>query len=86
VLIISHKKDIAAYIATTSALDETKTAYVSDLEEDEREEAWAEVTSELLSVITHNLIAEHPPYGADWETWLKENIDELVEEAVSIVM
>lgn len=85
-LVISHKKDIAAYIATTSALDETKTAYVSDLDESEREEAWAEVTAELLAVITHNLIAEHPPYGADWESWLKKNIDDLVEEAVSIVM
>ena len=85
-LVISHKKDIAAYIATTSALDETKTAYVSDLDEGERESAWAEVTAELLSVITHNLLAEHPPYGEDWEPWLKENIDELAEEVVSIVM
>ena len=86
-LVISHKKDIAKYIASTPALDEMRTAYVSCFDdESERDEAWAEVATELLAVITHNLLEPHPPYGTDWDPWLKQNIDDLAEEAISIVM
>jgi hypothetical protein len=73
-IIIMHKKDIIAYVDTAAAVAESKAAFG---------EGWDEVADVLCKEIRR---AEHPPYGSDWGPWLEENIEELLDEAVSIVM
>lgn len=76
-MIIKTRKDLAAYVKTSPAVVEAKKAY-------DHEEDWKEVEKELVQVL--NGMQGCPDYGEDWGAWLEDNIDEAIEEAVSIVM
>lgn len=77
--IIKTKKDIAAYIKKSPIVVETKKAYEADDAGD-----FKEVEEELVCLIAGSRSA--PEFGDDWEAWLRDNINELLEDAVSIVM
>ena len=78
-LIMKTKKDIATYISTSPPVLESKKAY----EEDESE-GFEEVTTELAKLL---ICGEgSPDFGEDWEEWLEDNIEEMLGEAISIVM
>jgi len=76
-MIIKTKKDISDYIKNSPVVVETKTAYGDP-------EGFEEIEKELVSLIAGAITA--PEYGNDWGPWLKDNIDELLQEAISIVM
>jgi hypothetical protein len=78
-MIIANKKGIVAYVAATdvAAVKEAKEAYTSDGGD------WDEIAKELVKEIQR---AKHPAYGTDWSAWLKANIEELLQEAIGIVL
>jgi len=78
-MIVKNKKDVAEYIASSPVVAETKVAY----EEGDRGD-FTEISEELVRVICRT--SGRPKYGTDWGTWLDDNIDEMLQEAVSIVM
>jgi hypothetical protein len=78
-MIINTKKDIAAYVKTSAVVLETKLAYEGD-----EPGGFAEIAKELVIVI-HNSVGR-PKYGTDWSDWLRDNIGEMLDEAISIVM
>lgn len=74
-LVIRTKKDLATYVSTSPVVLETKKAY---------EDGFDEVEEELVKQLA---VGEgSPDFGDDWEEWLADNIDELLGEAISIVM
>ena len=78
-MIVNYKKDVVALIKTLPEVVESKAAY----EEDEPG-GFDEVEKVLLGLV---LGADGgPEFGTDWDKWLKENIDELLQDAISIVM
>jgi hypothetical protein len=77
-IIIRNKKDIAAYIASCPVVLESKRAY-----EEDDPGSFAEVEAELVKLIASESV---PDFGEDWEEWLSDNIEELLQEAISIVM
>lgn len=78
-MIINSSKDICAHIKTMPAFIETKIAY-----EEGAPGSFDEVEEVLLEVIVD--FEGRPEYGTDWDAWLQNNIDEMLQEAVSIVM
>jgi hypothetical protein len=80
-MIVRTKKDIAAYLETNTKVVECKKAY----EEDEPG-GFKEVFDELVKVVTRQDLKKHPTWGTDWTEWFNDNMDELLNEAVSIVM
>lgn len=78
-LIIKTKKDIAAYIATSPVVLECKQAY-----EEDDPGSFKEVEDELVRLIASG--EGSPDFGEDWEAWLSANIEELLQDAISIVM
>jgi len=78
-MIIKTKKDIAAYIEKCPAVIEAKVAYEGD-----EPGGFEEVVKELTSLIAGS--KEAPEFGEDWGPWLEENVDELLQDAISIVM
>ena len=77
--IIKTKQDIAAYIKKSPVVIAAKAAH----EEDEPG-GFEEVEEELVSMIAGAQGA--PEFGDDWGPWLTENIEELLTDAISIVM
>jgi hypothetical protein len=78
-LIIKTKKDILQYIKSSPVVVEVRDAY-----EEDQPDAFKEVEEELISLLAG--AKEGPDFGEDWESWLKDNISEMLEEAISIVM
>lgn len=76
-MVVEGRKDIAEYLETSPPVVECKKAYGDGFDEIEKE---------LVKVITRQDVMKHPAYGTDWGEWFDENIDELLGEAVSIVM
>ena len=78
---IARKEDILPFVRTAVAgipsLREQK-----ELLGDE----WEEVEKELVKVIQRGDLVEHPPYKSDWRQFFDEHLEELVDEAVSIVL
>jgi hypothetical protein len=84
-MIIKDKKDVAAYlemvVRTNEKVLECKKAY----EEDESG-GFKEIMDELVKVVTRQDCMKHPAYGTDWDEWFDDNVEELLEQAISIVM
>lgn len=78
-LIIKNKKDIAAYLETSPVVIETKRDY-----EQEDPGSFAEIEKELAKLIATG--DGSPDFGEDWEKWLADNVEELLSEAIDIVM
>lgn len=76
-MIISTKKNIADYI-------EKSPSYIEAEDEYEDDEDFEGVMDELVSLIAGH--RDGPEFGEDWGTWLEENFDDLLEEAISVVM
>lgn len=77
--IIATKKDIRAYIKQSPVVVESKAAY-----EEDDPESFGEVEDELVSLIAGS--KDSPEFGTDWGTWLQDNIEELLRDALEIVM
>ena len=77
--IIKTKKDILAYIKVSPIVIEAKTAYEEDGSDD-----FDDIEEELVGLIAG--AKGSPDFGDDWESWLKDNIDEMLRDAISIVM
>lgn len=78
-MIIRNRDDIVAYIKCHPQVIESKKSYENDRE-------FREIEMEMVKLIRGNVLTAHPKYGTDWSEWLSDNIDELLDEAVSIVM
>jgi len=76
-MVVSSKKDIARAFEDLEPVVDCGRAYGDGFDE---------VEEELVKVITRQDVKEHPAYGTDWGEWFDENIEELLNEAVSIVM
>lgn len=78
-LIIKTKKDLTAYVDASPLLLECKRAY----KDDELEE-YEEIKKELVGLLA---VGEgSPDFGDDWEEWLEAHLDEMLREAIDIVM
>lgn len=78
-MVIKTKKELAAYIATFPEVVESKQAY-----EEDDPGSFDEVMVELVKQIA---VGEgSPDFGEDWDPWISLNIDELLGEAIDIVM
>ncbi len=75
-ILIENKKALAAHLDSTPTLAEFRDAL---------EDEWPEVRKELLKQVWR-MDPRPPPYGSDWEAWLKAHLDEAAEEAASIVL
>jgi hypothetical protein len=80
-MIFNNKKDIISYVKTAPAVVETKRAYEGDTP---GQSDFGEIEEELVGLII--AATDRPMYGKDWDAWLAVNVDELLREAVSIVM
>ena len=78
--IFKTKKDIAEFLKQSPMVAEAK----RDFEEGEEPGAFDLVEDELVSLIAG--AKEAPDFGEDWTTWLEDNLDELIDEAISILM
>lgn len=79
VVIVRTKRDIAAYVKAVPVVVEAKAAY-----EEDAPGSFDEVETELVKLIA---VADgSPDFGEDWGRWLEANVEELLQEAVSIVM
>ena len=79
-VIFKTKKDIAAWLTTSPEVVECKDSY----EEVGDAGTFDEVAKTLVGLIAAG--ESSPDFGEDWEQWLEDNIEELLQEAVSIVM
>jgi hypothetical protein len=77
--IIATKRDIRAYVRQVPAVRDSRTAY-----EEDDPGSFDEVEDELVSLIAG--AKDGPEFGTDWEPWLQDNIDELLRDAIEIVM
>jgi hypothetical protein len=77
--IFNNKKDIAAYLKSSPVVLESKRAY-----EEDDPGSFDEVEEELVSLISGS--KGSPDFGEDWEEWLSNNLDELLTDAIEIVM
>ena len=78
-VIFNTKKDIAAYVTVAPVVLEAKRSWGEG-----DPTTFNEATKELARLIA---VGEgSPDFGEDWEEWLAKNIEELFEEAISIVM
>lgn len=81
-LIIRTKKDIADYVAKSPVVTACKQDYEADVPG-----SFAEVEKELVNLIASGVSFKNSPdFGEDWEPWLSEHVEELLQEAVDIVM
>jgi hypothetical protein len=78
---IARKQDILPFVRTAIAL----TPSLKEQQELLGDE-WDEVEKEIVTVITHETLVEHPPYQTDWRPFFDEHLEELVNEAISIVL
>jgi hypothetical protein len=76
-MIVKTRKDIRHYVENSPEVLESKSAYDDDVE-------WKEIEDELVKVIMTT--DGCPEFGEDWAEWLDDNIDEMLQEAISIVM
>jgi len=77
--IFNNKKDIAAYVKASPEVLESKRAY-----EEDDPGGFDEVEEKLVSLISGS--KGSPDFGEDWEEWLSNNFDELLQDAIGIVM
>lgn len=75
-MIIKTKKEIASYVSTCPVVRQCKQAYNDD-------EGFREIEAELVRLIVVG--NGSPDFGEDWETYLTDNIGELLDEAISII-
>lgn len=91
-MIINDKKDLANYLGSCEELKELRDVeHGDDTSGDEGE--WPEFRKEIVKLCFDKTyldealgITPPPPLGQDWSGWLKEHLDEISQEAVSIVM
>jgi hypothetical protein len=76
---IRNRKDIAAFVAVAPEVVETKVAY-----EDGAPGSFQEIENTLVDLIAKR--KDRPTYGANWKSWLRENLDEFLREAIDIVI
>jgi hypothetical protein len=75
-MIIKTRKDIADYVEKSPAFLEMKEEFGDEAED---------IKMHAVSLIAGDMDT-CPEFGEDWGTWLEENVEEMVQEAVSIVM
>lgn len=78
-LIIKTKKDIAAWVSKHPKVREAKRA----AEEDDGAGSFDEVEEELVKLLAVG--DGSPDFGEDWQSWLTDNIDEQLNEAIEII-
>lgn len=77
--VIKTKKELGEYLAALPAVIDCKTSY-----EEDQPEPFDEVMDELVKLAA---VGEgSPDFGEDWSAWISEHIEELLQEAIDIVM
>jgi hypothetical protein len=76
---IKNRKDLAAFVAAAPDVVVSRTAY-----EEDAPGAFKEIEDTLVGLIARE--KDRPAYGANWKSWLHENLDWFLQEAISIVM
>jgi hypothetical protein len=76
-LILKNKAELVEALVAHPLVKEAREAFDSEVE-------WGEVRREFLREVQR--APGRPKYGEDWQAWLDENVEELLQEALSIVM
>lgn len=91
-VVISNKEDLQVYL---NDCEETKDIREAEKGDDTTggEGEWPEFRREIVKLcfdkayLRDALGMDPPPdLGKDWDRWLEDHLDEIIEEAISIVM
>jgi hypothetical protein len=91
-LIINDKKQLRAWLDTCKGTQELRDVEKGD-DASGGEGEWPEFRREIVKLCFDKTYLKDalgielpPPLGSDWDPWLERNLEDIIEEAVSIVM